>query len=190
MSNPTYRSDISELQERFGNYLPFQRSISADTPEDEYTKGGAPGENEQMVTGVTHYELDAKIESLEARADARFSKLETSINNALDEMRRDRGEFKSELSAEQLERRAEMKSLKNTFIATGIGVALTIVFGVVGFNTMLVSNMVASFESGKNTATAISQASEQMKQTQDQLKDIQQKLAEQAKDQTAVVRPR
>ena len=81
--------------------------------------------------------------------------------------------------------RGDMKSLKNTVITTGIGAVITIVLGVAAFNATLLSNMLASFESGKSTATAVVQATEQMKQTQEKLQVIQEQLDRTAKRQEA-----
>lgn len=187
MTLPSYKpastssTNADDVRRRFANSLPnYQQPAHTDSHVGGYTKRPTEGQNVPMSDGVTHYELDAKIESLEARADARFSKLETSISNALDEIRRDNATLKTGFSAEQLERRQDMKSLRTTIIGTAIGAVLTIVIGVAAFNATVLSNMVASFESGKNTASAIAEATNQMKQTQEQLKIIQDKLGKQA----------
>lgn len=176
MASSGYNPEIMRIQEQFGNYLSDTRSFKTEEALEEYTKPIRPSDNALMENGVSHYELDAKIEALEARADARFSNLEMSIKQALDEIRRDRTELKNELASEQVERRADAKSLKNTMIVTGVGTAITIVLGVAAFNATVLSNMVASFESGKNTATTITQAAEQFKATQEQLKAVQEQL--------------
>ncbi|NHZ96636.1 hypothetical protein F2P46_12920 [Massilia sp. CCM 8734] len=53
-----------------------------------------------------------------------------------------------------LEIKADMKDLKKTVIITAITASLATVFGVAAFNATLLSGMISSFESGKNTARA------------------------------------
>lgn len=47
--------------------------------------------------------------------------------------------------------RKDIKQLKTTVIVTGISASLAIVVGVAGFNATLLSGMIASFESGRNS---------------------------------------
>jgi len=120
--------------------------------------------NDPMSDAVTRYELDAKLETIEAKIDARVAHIESMIGDIKDSN-------KATVSA--------LSNLKTTTIATGISVALAIVFGVAAFNATLLSNMLSSFESGKNTATALTQSTEQLRQTQEQLKAIQERLDKQ-----------
>jgi len=69
--------------------------------------------------------------------------------------------------------RLDYKSVKNTSITTGIGAVLAIVFGVAAFNATVLSNMLASFESGKNTSTAQAEVKRQSEETAALLKQIQ-----------------
>lgn len=119
--------------------------------------------NEQRRTGIdqmnapTREEFDAKLETIEARMDTRIATLE--------------GKF--ELMFHRMDRMSQDLSNAKWWL---LGAVFTILFGVAGFNATLLSNMVSSYESGKNTATAITQATEQIKSTQDQLKAIEQRL--------------
>lgn len=47
--------------------------------------------------------------------------------------------------------RRDIKQLKTTVIVTGISASLAIIVGVAGFNATLLSGMIASFESGRNS---------------------------------------
>jgi hypothetical protein len=66
----------------------------------------------------------------------------------------------------------ESKSLKTTVITTGIASVLGIVVGVGAFNATVLSSMNASFESGKNTATSLMQASTELRQTQERMERL------------------
>ena len=121
-----------------------------------------------MSQGMTREELDAKLELVEARADARMSRFEERIDLAIKEMQRDRQEIKAEFS--KLE--TEQKSNRNTIIVTVISSALATVFGIAAFNATVLSNMVASFDSGRSTAESISKASQQLEETRKMLEDL------------------
>lgn len=152
-----------------------------------------PIESEQPynspMENVTRPELDAKLEAIEARADARLSRFEERIEQAINEMRRDRADLKDEMKAQEAQRRSdigklgdeikdqekqrrsEMSALKLTIVTTAIGTFLALAAANIG----LVQTMFAAFESGKTTQAAISQATEE-------LKAIRAQLEEQAKD--------
>ena len=129
-----------------------------------------------LARQVSSVELDARLEAIEARADARLSRFEERIDQAIGEMRRGRNELKLEISA----LRTELGAFKFQMISLIVGTSAAVVLGVAGFNATLLSNMVASFESGKSTATALTQATEQLKATQVQLHEIQKALTTRA----------
>jgi hypothetical protein len=81
--------------------------------------------------------LDARLETIEVRMDARMARIEDSLKA---------------IASSQTEVLASNKSTRTTMIVTGISSVLAIVLGVGAFNATVLSNMVASFESGKNTA--------------------------------------
>lgn len=142
-----------------------------------------PVYNRAMDNSVTRDELNAKLESVEARMDGRLASIEAKIDGFIGRLEEKFGRMDDRMIRieNDLEgSKQDLKSLRTTIITTGIGSVLAIVFGVAAFNATVLSNMLASFESGKNTATALTQATEQMKQTQDQLKAIQERLDKQA----------
>lgn len=125
------------------------------------------------VSQISREEIDAKLELLLARSDARaretellaearLSRFEERIDQAIGEMRRDRSEIKDAIG-----------SLKTTTVVTAITAVLAIVFGVAAFNATVLSNMVASFESGKNTASALGDATARLERLQDRIEAAQ-----------------
>jgi hypothetical protein len=172
MSGATLK-DSREFSAPASNVIPLKTAGS-----DQFTGLDQPmAESAEMpTTSVTQYQLDAKLEAVEARADARMSRFEERMDQAIGEMRRDRSELKTEIAAV----RNDIGSFKWQIISTVLATSVAVVFGVAAFNATLLSNMIGSFESGKSTATAITQATEQLKQTQDQLKIIQSTLQQKA----------
>lgn len=134
-----------------------------------YEDMAEPVDNGRMST-VTHAELDAKLEAIEARSDARLSRFEDRIDQAILEMRRDREELKRGLEADQQARRDELRNLKtNLWVA-----AITVILGVAAFNATVLSNMVASFDSGRSTAEAIGKAGQEVEKARELLEQVQQ----------------
>ena len=123
-----------------------------------------PPDNGGMTAHVTHVELDAKLEAIEARADARMSRFEERMDAAIGEMRR---------NSDRLE--GAIGNLKTTTIVTAVSAVLAIVLGVAAFNATVLSNMVASFESGKSTVQAIHDATARLEKLQDRIESAQQK---------------
>lgn len=119
-------------------------------PASEFAIDAILNDNEAMSDTVSRYELDAKLETIEARMDARIARIEDS-NKRIEQ---------------------GMSSLKTTVIVTGVSAFLAVVAANIG----LVQTMFAAFESGKTTAAAINEATSQLRQTQDQLKAIQDRL--------------
>jgi hypothetical protein len=119
----------------------------------EFDNGEDQPHNEGMSTPVTTDLLDAKLETIEAKMDARVQRIE----GRCDQIDRDMQDIKS-----------EMKSMKWWMIGTG----LSVVLGIAAFNATVLSNMVASFESGKNTSAAQAQVMQQVKDTQALLDQI------------------
>lgn len=159
-------------------------------------------DDHSAMENVSRPELEAKLEAIEARMDGRVASMEGKIDalfakldarEAVAEQREKSAEVRAQAAESRMGRiesettaiRGDMKSLKTTIITTAVASVLAIVFGVAAFNATLLSNMVASFESGKSTATAVVQATEQMKQTQEQLKAIQDRLDQQSRQKPA-----
>jgi hypothetical protein len=146
------------------NVFHLNPTSNLSTPQGPIDDSGKPPYDGRMVS---HYELDAKLEAIEARADARMSRFEERMDQAIQEMQRDRVEIKAEMAESRKEFRAMASSMRTTVIVTGATSVIAIVLGVAAFNATVLSNMVASFESGKNTADAIAKAADQLRQAQE-----------------------
>ncbi|OWT72983.1 hypothetical protein CEY04_23070 [Achromobacter sp. HZ28] len=97
----------------------------------------------QMLGIVTRMEqtcidIRADNKAMEARFDARF----LSIDAKFDRMDAKFDSIDSKFDSIE----KKFSSLKTTMIVTGIGTALTVVFGVGSFNATLTSNMLAAFQ--------------------------------------------
>lgn len=121
---------------------------------------------------MTREEMAARLELVEARSDARLSRFEERIDQSIGEMRRDRAEIKEDVRSLV----SEFKATKLQLILAMVGTGVAVVLGIAAFNATVLSNMVAAFESGKSSATAITQATEQIKVTQQQLQGLQESL--------------
>ncbi len=134
------------------------------------------GESDTM-SSMTREEMTARLELAEARADARLGRLEERLDQTISEMRRESSERMQAFKEERGDRRTEMRNLKSTIITTGVAV----VVGLWAANVSMVQSMLASFESGKSSGSAITQATEQLKQTQQQMQSLQDALVQGAK---------
>ncbi len=81
------------------------------------------------------------------------------------------------IDASQKSTDAGIKNLKTTFIVTAISSTIAIVLGIAAFNATVLSNMVASFESGKNTMQSINQVSNQLNDTAKRLDELDKRLS-------------
>lgn len=152
-----------------------------------YDEAEIVNEAEVTTNGMTREELTARLELVEAKGDARLSRFEERMDQAIGEMRRDTGRFeasiesfKSTTDANIHGLKASMEagnaSVKTTMITSAVGAVLAIVLGVAAFNATVLSNMVASFESGQSTATAVGEATSRLEALQDRI-EAQQKQA-------------
>lgn len=103
--------------------------------------------------------LDAKLQVIETRMDARIQRIEDKMDAFVEANK---------------ETQVSVKSLKLTIVVTAISTVLAIVLGVAAFNSTVLSNMVAAFESGKNTSAAQAQVQQQLRDTQALLESIKQ----------------
>ena len=134
------------------------RSIAAESGHKPFGRHGGGGgndgngDNEDMNT-VSKDLLDARLETIEVRMDARMARIEELI-----------GDTRKGIELMRQESRADNKSTRTTMIVTGISSVLAIVLGVGAFNATVLSNMVASFESGKNTASMLANSEKAIKE--------------------------
>lgn len=106
---------------------------------------------------LTRPELDAKLELIETRMDARVDKIATAIK----EIKDDNKEIKDDL-----------KNTRITIVTGAISACLTVLFGVIGANYAMIQNMQSSFESGKNISSVHSELKHQNDSIRDELANI------------------
>jgi high-affinity nickel permease len=106
---------------------------------------------------VTDELLDARLETIETRMDGRVASIERSVAEAI---------------AAANETRHDIKNLRLTIIGTAIATVL----GIAAFNATVLSNMVAAFESGKNTAAAQAEVKKQSEETAALIRKMQEDL--------------
>lgn len=109
-------------------------------------------------------EIDAKLETVDARIDGRIRRSEDSIAFMIESIR---------------EMRSALRNVQMTIIVTAIAATLTILLGLAAFNATLLSNMVASFDSGKGMATSLAETSARIQATNVQLEKIESALRQQ-----------
>lgn len=107
----------------------------------------------RQMNDITRDELNAKLETIEVKMDARVEAVSAKIDGflaaqaerdkrldaALAQIGKDNGETKSSIS-----------SMKTTLVVTAISTVVAIVLGVAAFNTALTSNMLSAFQAGKS----------------------------------------
>lgn len=100
------------------------------------------------MADMTREEVDAKIATSEARNNAQLEAFRASVDALIARMDRfeerihqDMREFKHDVGI-------MIADLKKTVIITCLSATLATVFGVAGFNAVLLSNMRTSFDSG------------------------------------------
>lgn len=166
-----------QMQARFASHTPktsFSRADGLPRPSDAQPKLN----DTERMTDITRPELDAKLEAVEARMDARVSAIGGKIDAFLAaQVERDKttslhfGHIERDIS----ELKTSVGSMKTTIIVTAVSTVLAIVIGIAGFNAMLTSNMITSFQLGKSeTSTQASPQSAapalQPQQTQPEVK--------------------
>ena len=102
-------------------------------------------------------EVRSKFDVIIARLDAhdiRFERLEQGLRDAV----------------------TSITNLKGTIIITGISSVIAIILGMAGFNAALLSNMTASFESGKQTGQWQSDIRKQAFETDQKLTQVSKQI--------------
>ena len=74
------------------------------------------------------------------------------------------------------EMRTALRNVQMTIIVTAIGATLTILLGLAAFNATPLSNMVASFDSGKGMASSLAEISAKIQMTNLQQERIESAL--------------
>lgn len=101
--------------------------------------------------------LEASIHALSRRMEERFAQVDARM---------------SHIEASVAATKNEIGGLRTTIVVTAIGA----VIGIAAFNATVLSNMLASFESGRNVSAAQAQVQRQAEQTATLLRQIEQGL--------------
>ena len=116
-------------------------------------------------------ELDVKLAMAEAITDARMVETDIKIVQSYVKMASIEGKIDalaglvSAMGATIAEIKTDIKNWRTTVVVTAISVGLATVFGVAAFNATVLSNMLASFESGKNMSAAQAELQRQAEAT-------------------------
>ena len=82
------------------------------------------------------------------------------------------------IKSEMQDIKADNRATRRTVIITGITLGIAVVLGVAGFNAMLLSNMISSFESGARISNAQIEVNRQVQETDKRLIAIDKRLEE------------
>lgn len=149
-----------------------------------------PSNTEQLRDQV----FSARLEAIESRMDGRISSLEATINGFIRRMEERFAQVDArfaQVDARFVQVEARMSNIEATVVATQTAIgglkttivvtAIGAVIGVAAFNATVLSNMLASFESGRNVSEAQAKIQRQSEETAALLRQIQQGLLVPAK---------
>ena len=115
--------------------------------------------NTAKMNDITREELNAKLETIEVKMDARIESVSSKIDGFLAaQAERDKrlDAALAQIGKDNSDTRSSIGSMKTTLIVTAVSTALAIVLGIAGFNTALTSNMISAFQLGKSEQQAAS----------------------------------
>lgn len=105
------------------------------------------------MNNVNREEFNARLETIEVKMDARVESVSGKIDAfmAVQAERDKRMEATlNQISTNHSDIKSSIGSMKTTMIVTAISTVLAIVIGIAGFNAMLTSNMISSFQMGRS----------------------------------------
>lgn len=153
-----------------------------------------PAPNSSNTERLRDQVFGARLEAIESRMDGRISSLEATINAFIRRMEERFAQVDArfvQVDARFAQVEARMSNIEATVAATqnAIGglrttivvTAIGAVIGVAAFNATVLSNMLASFESGRNVSEAQAKIQRQAEETAALLRQIQQGLPVPAK---------
>jgi hypothetical protein len=145
----------------------YQKGL--DTAEVDFRDDRAQkGRNTPSMNDITREEFNAKLETIEARMDARVESVSSKIDAFLAtqsavQIERDKAQAErdkrldgilAQIGKDQSDTKSSISSMKTTLIVTAVSTVLAIVLGVASFNTALTANMMSAFQLGKGDSTA------------------------------------
>lgn len=129
-------------------------------------------------------ELDVKLQLIETRMDGRVALIEGKIDalsGVLTERFKAMDERMGRIEGDANETKTSVSSLKTTLVVTAVGTVLA----VAALNATVLSNMTASFESGKSTAAAQADVKRQSEATEALLRKLQSQIDSESKERPA-----
>lgn len=133
----------------------------------------------------TREEISARLESIEAKMDARIATMASKLDSHLAEMQIDRVRS-AHIEQSIAELKGDVKEGRREVRTVGVGIGLAVVasaigiyFGVDAANKALVQSTQSSFSIGKELGSSFGQAAADIKQTQEQLRALQERLEKQ-----------
>jgi hypothetical protein len=93
-----------------------------------------------MENSVPRPELDAKLETIEARMDGRLARIEDAVKAIT--------EVAKEIRSENRDTLGKVSNLKTTILTTALVTVVVIVLGIAAFNASLTSNVISAFQAG------------------------------------------
>lgn len=134
---------------RFSRFLPARAHGQGQTHSDSHPMAG----DTVAMNDITREEFNAKLETIEAKMDARVQAVTSKIDGFLasqDERDKRLDLLLAQISKDSGEAKTSISSMKTTLIVTAVSTVLAIVIGVASFNTALTSNMMSAFQLGAN----------------------------------------
>ncbi|NVD97525.1 hypothetical protein [Massilia sp. BJB1822] len=145
------------------------------------------------MSTINREEFDARLETIEVRMDGRVAAIQGQIAQLIARLDADKELHASRLQQIETSMRETANSLaglKSIFVITAVSTVTAIVLGVAAFNATLLSNMVASFESGKSTAAAQAELRRQGQETAALLNRLQESMTKAERDRASATESR
>lgn len=152
---------IKELQDRLQRLNDLDSNKSAQEDAGFGSDSGDLQEDTVNMNDITREEFNAKLETIEVKMDARVESVSAKIDAfiAVQAERDKRMEaIVNQISTTHAEIKTSINSMKTTTIVTAVSAVLAIVIGIAGFNAMLTSNMIASFQMGRSESALAASA--------------------------------
>lgn len=106
-----------------------------------------------QMNDITRDELNAKLETIEVKMDARVEAVSAKIDGFLAaQAERDKrlDAALAQIGKDNADTKSIITSMKTTLVVTALSTVIAIVLGVAAFNTALTSNMLSAFQAGKS----------------------------------------
>lgn len=158
-------STCGEIKEGFEKAAPTFKTPSQGLGLESASDNAQSVGHTKIMNEITREEFNARMETIEVKMDARVESVSAKIDAfmAIQAERDKRMESTlNQISTNHGEIKSSIGSMKTTMIVTAVSTVLAIVIGIAGFNAMLTSNMVASFQMGRSERALEPQTSQKI----------------------------